>query len=183
MFNLFKSIFPSPNRTDGTTTANLNSGEVPTQTEKLSQSTAFKKRGNEYLASGELENAAKCYRQAIEVNPEFAEAYLNLGFVLNEQKLYGDAEQALKQAILLNPKLEDAHYLMGTIAQQQDRFNAAVESFNLALALKPDFEIVYRDLCHALFQSGKIVTAKSVIEKALALNSQNADFHCYQGNL
>ncbi len=143
----------------------------------------YRTRGNQLLAQGKLAEAAACYQQAIDIDPGFADGYLNLGFVLKEQKRYTEAERALKQAVLLNPKLEDAHYLIGTIAQQQGKLNEAIESFNAALSLKPNFEIVYCDLCHALFQFGKIDMAKRVIENALALNSNHAEFHCDQGNL
>lgn len=149
----------------------------------LNGSEVCKNRGNQFLSQGKLAEATECYLKAIAINPNFSEAYLNLGFALNEQKLYEDAERALKQAILLNPTLSDAHYLIGTIALQAGKLNLAIESFNIALALKPDFEIVYRDLCHALFQSGRIENAKSVIEKGLALNSQFAEFHYFRGNL
>ena len=37
----------------------------------------------ELAAQGRLDEAAECYRQATEVDPEFAEAHYNHGVVLN----------------------------------------------------------------------------------------------------
>ena len=144
---------------------------------------SIKKRGNEFLAQGRLEEAAECYSQAVSINPDYAEGYLNLGFVLNGQKLYEKAAGCLRQALVLNPKLEDAYYILGMIAQEQGDQERAIENFSRALELKPDFEIIYRDLCQVLFESGQHERAKQIINQGLSLNPEFADFHHYLGNL
>ncbi|WP_173067586.1 tetratricopeptide repeat protein [Sulfurimicrobium lacus] len=154
------------------------------QTDPLNtESVACKKRGNEFLAQGRLQDAAECYRQAVAVNPQYAEGFLNLGFVLKEQGLYAEAEACLKQAVLINPELEDAFYLLGALSQERGNLAGAAENYNKTLELKPDFEIVYRDLCQVLFESGQNESAKSVIKQGLSLNPESAEFHCYLGNL
>lgn len=144
---------------------------------------SHKKRGNKFLNQGMLKEAAECYRQAIAVNPGSAEGFLNLGFVLKEQKLYEEAERCLKQAVLISPALEDAYYLLGGIAQQRGNLAGAIENYDKTLELKPNFEIAYGDLCHALFQSGQIERANKIIRQGLSLYPQSAQFHCYLGNL
>lgn len=141
------------------------------------------RQGNELLSRGKLNEAAECYGKAISINPVYAPAHLNLGFVLKEQGLHDDAARSLEQAIRLNPKMEDAHYLLGGIAEAQGNLHAAIEGYDKALAIKPDFEIVFRDLCRALFLSGEHARAKEVILKGISLNPQVADFHYYLGNL
>lgn len=141
------------------------------------------RQGNELFSKGKLKDAAECYGKAISINPAYAPAHLNLGFVLKEEGLHDQAEQSLKQAIRLNPELEDAHYLLGGIAEAQGNLRAAIESYDKALAVKPNFEIVFRDLCRVLFLSGENERARAVIQKGISLNPQVADFHCYLGNL
>lgn len=147
------------------------------------ESVASKKRGNEFLAQGRLDDAVKCYRQAVDLNPDYAEGFLNLGFVLKEQKLYAEAEGCLKRAILLNPKLEDAYYLLGGVLQERGNLAGAAENYKKALELKPDFEVVYGDLCRVLFDSGQTESAKRVIKQGLSLNPESAEFHFFLGNL
>jgi protein O-GlcNAc transferase len=153
------------------------------QADLRNESVACKKRGNEFLAQGRLEDAAECYRQAVAANPDYAEGFLNLGFVLKEQKRYAEAEGYLKQATLINPKLEDAYYLLGAISQELGNLTGAIENYHKTLELKPGFEIACRDLCHALFQSGKNESAKRVIKKGLSLHPESAELLCYLGNL
>lgn len=183
MFNLLKKIFSSSEKTEIVPVANAPTEEEEAQSDKPGKSAAYKKQGNEYLAQGELKNAAECYRQAIAINHDYAEAYINLGFVLKEQKLYEEAERVLKQAVLLNPEMEDAYYLLAIVSQELGKPNEAVDHYNKAIELKPDFEIGYRDLSRALLQSGQNASAKTVLLKAIALYPINADFHYYLGKL
>lgn len=183
MFNALKRIFTSSEKSQRVPVASAPTEGAVEQVGSLGKSAAFKKKGNECLAKGELDNAAECYREAIEIKQDHVEAYINLGFVLNEQNLFEEAERTLKQAILLNPEMEDAYFLLATASHGLGKLSEAVDSYNKAIELKPDFEIVYRDLSLTLFQSGQIDSARKVILKAIALYPTNADFHYYLGKL
>lgn len=171
MFNWFKKTLIVP-ETPG-----------PAKAALLDEYTVHKKRGNEFLAQGMLQEAAKCYRRAVAINANYAEGFLNLGFVLKELHQYEEAERALKQAILLNPGVEDAYYLLATVLQNVGKLSEAVDNYNKALEIKPNFEIVYRDLSLALFQNGQIDRAEMTLLKAIGLYPLNADFHYYLGKL
>lgn len=147
------------------------------------ESANLRRRGNQLLSKGELGKAADCYRQAISINPRYAEAHLNLGFVLREQKLFDDADRSLRQAIQINPKLEDAYYIRAGIAEERSDLRTAVECLGKALEINPAFEIACRDLCRVLFKSGQYSAARTTVEKGLSLNPGNADFQYYLGNL
>jgi predicted O-linked N-acetylglucosamine transferase (SPINDLY family) len=144
---------------------------------------SHKKRGNEFLAQGKLEDAAESYRQAVAADPGRAEGFLNLGYVLRELGRLDDAEHNLKQALLIDPAMADACYLLGGIAQERGDLAGAIGHYSKTLELKPDFEIVYGELCQLLFQSGKKAEARKVIEQGLARYPGSAEFHCFLGNL
>lgn len=157
--------------------------KLSTQAELLNECAVHKKSGNEFLAQGRLEEAAECYRQSVAVNPDYAEGFLNLGFVLKEQRHYEDAERYLRRAVLINPGMEDAYYLLGVLSQERGNLSGAIENYKKTLELKPEFEIVYPALCHVLFLNGQIDDAKTVIQKGIALNPNVAELHGYLGNL
>jgi protein O-GlcNAc transferase len=142
-----------------------------------------KGRGNMFLGEGRLEEAGACYRQAMKAAPDDADVYINMGYILMEQKQYEQAENYLKQAIAINPEGVDAFYMLGTMAREKGDLPEAIEHFNQVLGRKPDFEIVYSDLCLALFQDGRLADARLVIEKGISLYPATADFHYYLGNL
>ena len=159
-------------------------GKAPSsKADPLEESNACKKLGNEFLAQGQLDEAVECYRQAVAINPRFAEGYLNLAFALHGQQHYEEAEKHLKHAIQLNPRMEDAYYLLGTIAQEQGKLDSAIKNFNRTLEIKPDFEIVYRDLFQCLLQDGQNEAAKNILEKGISFFPDSADFHYFLGNL
>jgi predicted O-linked N-acetylglucosamine transferase (SPINDLY family) len=144
---------------------------------------AYRRRGNEFLSRGMLVEAGECYRRAIAINPNHAESFVNLGFVLTQQKLYAEAERCLKQAVQIDPTLEDAYFLLGGISRECGNLATAIENYNKALELKPDFEIAYCDLCQVLFQNGQIENAKDIIERGISIKPRVATFHFYLGNL
>ena len=47
----------------------------------------WKKQGNDFLAGGDLPQAARCYREAVAADPRDAAACLNLGFVLDRKSV------------------------------------------------------------------------------------------------
>jgi tetratricopeptide (TPR) repeat protein len=55
------------------------------------------------------------FRKAVEVNPNEAEAYINLGIVLYDCGKLEEAIAQYQQALHLDPKRADAHYHLGII--------------------------------------------------------------------
>jgi tetratricopeptide (TPR) repeat protein len=63
-----------------------------------------------YQNAGELEEAARCYRGALEKTPRFSEALLNLGHALKGLGAERDAQTCWKQALELNPDLARQYF-------------------------------------------------------------------------
>ncbi len=59
--------------------------------------------GNTALAIGELEDAAKCFQQAVELDPQFQDGWEALGMALYKLERYPEAIEALKRSAKLNP--------------------------------------------------------------------------------
>jgi protein O-GlcNAc transferase len=143
----------------------------------------LRRRGNAFLAEGKLDEASASYREAIALNPQDADACLNLGFALGEQQRYEEAEHALQRSLDINPALVDAFYIRGVMARKQGKTEIATENFVQVLDLKPDFEIVYGDLCQMLLESGQIGRAKEIVLKGINACPEVVDLHAHLGNL
>jgi len=183
MFDWLKKTPPAPQKAPSATLPTAAANGPAAQANQADESAACKDRGDKHLAEGKLEDAAECYRQALSINPNNAEACCSLGMLFLQQDLYGDAERYLGQAVLIGPEMAKAYYFLGIALQKQGKLNEAIKNYNKALELKPGAEIIYRDLCYALFQSGQNETARQVIAKGVALNPGFADFHSFLGNL
>lgn len=143
----------------------------------------WRKRGNAFLDDDKLADAEQCYRNGIEVDPENANCYSNLGYVLFEQRRWVDAEAMFKQAVERNPQDFDAHYLMATLSKDRDEWLQAIVSYRRALAIKPDFDLCRRDLCVALAQTCQPKEAQLVMSQGSAFGADPVNFHYFSGNL
>jgi len=63
--------------------------------------------------SGQLDQAAALYRQALALRPAWAEGWWYLGTLLYDQNSYGEASKALRKAVALNPKAGTALVMLG----------------------------------------------------------------------
>jgi tetratricopeptide (TPR) repeat protein len=61
--------------------------------------------------TGDLENSIRVYRTAIEARPEFAEALLNLGHVLQAAGKDDEARDAWVRALEIKPELARGYFL------------------------------------------------------------------------
>src|SRR5262249_47547388 len=130
------------------------------------QAMTFKQRGNALLAAGQLDQAAECYREALLIDPSYAEGYVNLGYVLREQRRFDDAKRNREQAVMLNPQSADAFYMLGAIAHEQGHLDRAIEHYGRALELQPDFKPARRELCIACNNLGTILQAQGELSEA-----------------
>ncbi|HEX8961580.1 MAG TPA: tetratricopeptide repeat protein [Rhodocyclaceae bacterium] len=97
----------------------------------------LKNRGNEKLSRGDLEGAAADYREAVVLDPGFADAHSNLGFVLKEQQRLPEAEASLRQALALNPDLLPARFNLACLKQQAGDLAHATQELKAVLEKSP----------------------------------------------
>ena len=90
------------------------------------------------------------YNTAIQLKPDYAEAYNNRGFAYY---LKGDAERAIAdytRAIALRPNYPKAYNSRGVVYMAHGYGRAkAVADFDRAIALKPDFRYAYINRANA----------------------------------
>ena len=86
---------------------------------------------------GEVAHAEACFRKAGQTAPDFAEAYANLGLLLDKQGMTDDAEACYRRSIELNPALPEAHLNLGALLAHQKRFDEAESAYKQAISLKP----------------------------------------------
>jgi tetratricopeptide (TPR) repeat protein len=90
------------------------------------------------LEESDPESAVAAYRSAIERDPAFAGAYLNLGRLLHEQGRLSEAEAVYRQGIARCASDALLRYNLGVLLEDQGRRPAALEAYREALALQND---------------------------------------------
>lgn len=98
---------------------------------------AWTELGTAQLMGGDMAEAEKAYRRAIQERPTFALALLNLARVLIKQKKYAESIDPLLGAAQARPDSADAHFLLGETYLKLKQGSKAVPQLNEALRLDP----------------------------------------------
>lgn len=132
--------------------------------------------GAAYLQEGQPQVALDEVKQAIAIDPSYADAFNLRGLAylrLNNSAL---AEDSFERAVSLNPRDANAAHNLGLLRCQQVRFDEATRYFAQASA-DPDYASLPRNwIAQALCQAsaGKLLLAQASLERALSLDATDA---------
>jgi tetratricopeptide (TPR) repeat protein len=130
---------------------------------------------NDLVAEGWVPEAMAQYEQALRLNPDYAEAHNNLGFVLKDQGKVPEAIAHYEQALRLNPDYAEAHYNLGIALAEQGKVQEAVEHYEQAVRIKPDYAEAHNNLGNALREVGRVQDAIGHFEQALQIKPDYAE--------
>ena len=99
-----------------------------------------------YNTLGQLDAAAKMFKTALTIKPDYAEAYFNHGIVLRELGQFDLAIESYKTAIDLIPNYPEAHNKLGITYIDLKQYDAAIEHLEWAVAYKHDFAEAFNNL-------------------------------------
>ncbi len=137
----------------------------------------------EHHRAGRLAQAEAAYRQALEQQPEEAEALHLLGMLYLQSDRLDLAVEYIKRAIQRRPDVPDYHYDLGIALAAQRRVTEAEQQFRSAIELKPDFAEAHNNLGNTLKEQGKTEEAIQCYRRALELRPSSAAAHNNLGAL
>ncbi len=125
-----------------------------------------------YYRENDFERALRAYRKAVELDPNFASAFNNLGALFLsrflEQKTSSLMEQAMaafNKAIENDPRLASAYNGRASAFKFSNRVNEALRDWKKALELQPDFIDVYFNLGITYLQAGNKSEASRILNR------------------
>lgn len=116
-------------------------------------------------AQGDVGAAVDHYRQATELRPDRAPAFLRLGSLLLAKKKVAEAEQALARAIVLAPREGRAFALLAELARQQGDRAKAISYLQEALAFLPRDAGLRLKLATELYKAGNYQLAADCLNQ------------------
>jgi protein O-GlcNAc transferase len=154
------------------------------ETPKFEDATSLTVVAEFYYSVGNLAESIAACRRALELQPDWAPAYVTMG---NVQQASGQIEEAMRlysEAIALNPDFAEAYANLGSMLYKQGHLVEAIVNYEKAIGLKPDLAAAYWNLAGALKQQGQSDAAVDYEQKALELNPHLAevDFHLNLGD-
>jgi tetratricopeptide (TPR) repeat protein len=137
----------------------------------------------EYLASlgatlsrhGRHEEALKAFDKAVQLKPDDAVLWKQLGDALLQLQRYDHALLGFQHVLKLNPRNQDAAYKSGVLLHDAGRFEEAVANLDLCDELLPNHAPTLQARARALFSLRKFEQALSDNLRANTLQSNNAD--------
>ena len=106
----------------------------------------FNIQGAVLKSLGQLDQSIEAFNKAVAIEPDYAEAYYNMGNTLKARAKLEDAIEAYKKALAIRPDYTEAYNNMGNTLNEQGKLEEAIESFNKALVVKPDNAEAHRNL-------------------------------------
>lgn len=123
-----------------------------------------------YTMSNQWQPAEEHYRKALEIEPQFYEATLNLGLLLARQQHYQEAFTFLEKAKNLRPQAYEPYYHLGQVCEALQRWQCAEDAFKTALKLRPHDPVLHFRLGEVYISESKLNDGLSTLEEALKLD-------------
>lgn len=165
--------------TDATSASDLGTaGDIVTESDE----SALRKRARIRLAlavgyfnQGQTTIALDEVKQALAIDPDFADAYNLRGLVymrLNDQRL---AEESFRRALALKPRDGGVLHNLGWLLCQQQRWDDSIQAFNQALS-NPTYgerskTLMARGLCEE--RAGRVAEAERSLAQSYELDAGN----------
>jgi TolB-like protein/cytochrome c-type biogenesis protein CcmH/NrfG len=140
-------------------------------------------------APGDVGRALELYRQALELQPDYALAWTGVSVALAVQAQAGDidreeglerARAAAEKALELDPYLADAHVRMGQAHARAREPDESFRSYERALELEPDSVLALGVMGLTLRNRGRIEEAIPLLQRSVKLDPLGA---IWPGNL
>jgi tetratricopeptide (TPR) repeat protein len=160
-----------------TPAASYNSSSAAERQQAQDDARVHLEHGNELFQNNEDEEALAAYKQAIERNPEFAEAYYKLGITYAVLEQNKESEAALKKAIELykksiqeNSKDADAFFNLGESHRSLRQYEDAVRAYKQAVHLQPEDPEMFYELGVTQIKLAQYSEASNALQKAVDLD-------------
>jgi Flp pilus assembly protein TadD len=93
--------------------------------------------GNLLVLAGEMTEAEQIYRQALDIDDEFAKTHYNLALLLHQTERRREAKRELQRALELRPNDPWTLYQLGTLYAEGGARSRALKHYSKAFSLEP----------------------------------------------
>ncbi len=158
------------------------SDEVLAEVEKLRQDQNWLLgEGQRLEAEGDLNGAIRQYQAALEIQPDFVAAHVNLVGAYGGLGRFADAEPHYHKALEIDPEIEELHHNWGVIQISLGRRDEAEAAFRRALEINPYSADGHFNLGALLYESGRRNEGLRELEETLRCAPNHALAHFQLG--
>jgi tetratricopeptide (TPR) repeat protein len=137
----------------------------------------FNKLALALVARGRLDDARRCFDQALQISPENPGLHTNLADALARAGMLDEAFAQYEAAIQLDPDDPTPYLNRGATFRSQGMIDEAIADFQQALAIEPDFAPAHSSLAAILSSQGKLGEAVEHLRRVLHVHPKDAATH------
>jgi tetratricopeptide (TPR) repeat protein len=134
----------------------------------------WREQGRLFAAGQDFASAVASFDEAIEIKPDYHEAWYGRGFALGNLGRYEEAVASFDEAIKIKPDHADACNNRGFALHNLGRYEEAVASFDEAVKIKPDYHQAWYNRGIALRNLGRNEDAVGSYNEAVKIKP---DYH------
>ncbi|MCS6775023.1 MAG: tetratricopeptide repeat protein [Chloroherpetonaceae bacterium] len=138
--------------------------------------------GHLAMKHGCWDRAEQCFRNALEIHPQYADLHFHLALALRAQKRLEDALVSLENALQINPRFAKAHFYKGLIGYEQGARDEGLASLYRALELEPGFRTEAFHRAVEYHQNGDFLAALQTFEQVSHTEVDDILFHYRLGD-
>ncbi len=131
----------------------------------------------------DFKGAEGLLRQALEADPNLAQAHLNRARLYAQQKRWDDALASYRRAAQLDPNSGEAFSQIGVVLKLLGRVDEAVEALQQATKLNPDLMAPYNNLGLIYRETGQLGKAREVLTLGASMAPKSPVIHNTLGSL
>jgi len=131
----------------------------------------------------ELEVAINHHKKSIEINPDYAEGYNNLGIAFQKLGLFEEAVKNYKKTLKLKPDFSLAYNNLGVVLKSLNKLDEALLTSKKAIELDPKFADAHNNIGAILQDMGNYEEAYKFYKKAIKLKSSYSEAYYNLGIL
>ncbi len=127
------------------------------------------------VSSNHVEDAMEMYQQSLRINPNNADAHINIGNAVLQLGQVAKAREEYQKAAQLRPGFAEAHHNLGVVLSRLGRWREAREQWEQAVQIDPNYADAHVNLGIALAQAGDMEGAVGHLTRALQIKPDNVE--------
>jgi serine/threonine protein kinase len=133
------------------------------------QAINYYNQGNQFIKEDKYEEAIAAFDRALEIQPNFAEAWTNRGFALGKTQRFLEKFASCAQATRVQPDFAEAWNCRGLARFDLQQYESALEEYDRAIAVEPKFPLAWFNKGQVLVQLGRNEEAIAATQRVIAL--------------
>jgi tetratricopeptide (TPR) repeat protein len=176
-----RDLPPAPSSEGGTSSHGTSSPASPGAPLPSTATPTVRERFNDYgiglLLQRDLKGAEAAFRRVVEIDPGYADGYVNIARALIDEGDHRSASAELEKALAIDPKLPKTHYFYALTLKTLGRYEEALDHLRIASAAFPRDRVVLNQMGRILFLMRRHDEAIRTLQRTLEVDPEDLQAH------